>query len=78
MTGIQQKLATGRGKFTPDYPDLGTGPVNYEDSHLRGVLRRRAQGGLRAQSGCASGGWNACRARAPTSPASCRVGWRRS
>lgn len=32
MTGIQQKLATGRGKFTPDYPDLGTGPVNYEDS----------------------------------------------
>lgn len=32
MTGIQQKLATGRGKFTTDYPDLGTGPVNYEDS----------------------------------------------
>ena len=32
MTGIQQKLATGRGKFTADYPDLGTGPVNYEDS----------------------------------------------
>ena len=32
MTGIQQRLATGRGKFTPDYPELGTGPVNYEDS----------------------------------------------
>ncbi len=32
MTGIQQKLATGRGKFTTDYPDLGVGPVNYEDS----------------------------------------------
>ena len=32
MTSIQQKLATGRGKFTPEYPDLGTGPVNYEDS----------------------------------------------
>ena len=32
MTGIQQKLATGRGKFTTDYPELGTGPVNYEDS----------------------------------------------
>jgi len=24
-----QRLATGRGKFTPDYPELGTGPVNY-------------------------------------------------
>ena len=32
MTGIQQKLATGRGKYTPEYPELGTGPVNYEDS----------------------------------------------
>jgi len=32
MTGIQQRLATGRGKFTTDYPELGTGPVNYEDS----------------------------------------------
>ena len=32
MTSIQAKLATGRGKFTTDYPDLGTGPVNYEDS----------------------------------------------
>ncbi|MFB4298775.1 aromatic ring-hydroxylating dioxygenase subunit alpha [Actinomadura sp. NTSP31] len=32
MTELQQRLATGRGKFTPDYPDLGTGPVDYEDS----------------------------------------------
>ena len=32
MTSIQQKLATGRGKYTPEYPELGTGPVNYEDS----------------------------------------------
>src|ERR1700755_599737 len=32
MTGIQQRLATGRGKFTTDYPELGVGPVNYEDS----------------------------------------------
>ena len=32
MTSIQQRLSTGRGKFTPDYPELGTGPVNYEDS----------------------------------------------
>lgn len=29
---IQQKLSTGRGKFTPDHPELGTGPVDYEDS----------------------------------------------
>ena len=32
MTSIQAKLATGRGKFTTDYPDLGTAPINYEDS----------------------------------------------
>ena len=32
MTSIQQRLSTGRGKFTTDYPELGTGPVNYEDS----------------------------------------------
>src|SRR5262245_35658805 len=31
MTDIQQRLATGKGKFTPAYPDLGTGPVSYED-----------------------------------------------
>jgi phenylpropionate dioxygenase-like ring-hydroxylating dioxygenase large terminal subunit len=29
---MQERLATGRGKFTPAYPDLGTGPVDYEDS----------------------------------------------
>ena len=32
MTSIQQRLSTGRGKFTTDYPELGTAPVNYEDS----------------------------------------------
>ncbi|MEU6644408.1 SRPBCC family protein [Saccharomonospora sp. NPDC046836] len=32
MTGIQERLATGKGKFTPRYPELGTGPVSYEDS----------------------------------------------
>lgn len=32
MTGIQQRLSTGRGKFTTDYPELGTAPVSYEDS----------------------------------------------
>ena len=31
MTGIQDRLATGKGKFTPRYPELGTGPVTYED-----------------------------------------------
>jgi phenylpropionate dioxygenase-like ring-hydroxylating dioxygenase large terminal subunit len=29
---IQERLATGKGLFTPRYPELGTGPVNYEDS----------------------------------------------
>lgn len=29
---IQEKLATGRGKFTTDYPELGTGPVDYDDA----------------------------------------------
>jgi hypothetical protein len=32
MSGIQQRLATGKGKFTLLYPELGTGPVSYEDS----------------------------------------------
>jgi phenylpropionate dioxygenase-like ring-hydroxylating dioxygenase large terminal subunit len=32
MTDIQERLATGKGKFTPSYPHLGTGPVSYEDS----------------------------------------------
>ena len=32
LTSIQQRLSTGRGKFTTDYPELGTAPVNYEDS----------------------------------------------
>src|SRR5262249_37844063 len=32
MSGIQQRLATGKGKFTLLYPDLGTAPVSYEDS----------------------------------------------
>ena len=31
MTDIQQRLATGKGKFTPQYPGLGTAPVHYED-----------------------------------------------
>src|ERR1700743_212139 len=32
VTSIQQRLSTGRGKFTTDYPELGTAPVSYEDS----------------------------------------------
>ncbi len=31
MTDIQQRLATGKGKFTPHYPELGTAPVSYDD-----------------------------------------------
>ncbi len=31
MTDIQQRLATGKGKFTPRYPELGTAPVSYDD-----------------------------------------------
>jgi phenylpropionate dioxygenase-like ring-hydroxylating dioxygenase large terminal subunit len=31
MNAIQERLATGKGKFTPLYPELGTGPVSYED-----------------------------------------------
>jgi hypothetical protein len=48
MTSIQQRLSTGRGKFTTDYPELGTAPVSYEDSISKEffVLRhgRRAGG----------------------------------
>jgi phenylpropionate dioxygenase-like ring-hydroxylating dioxygenase large terminal subunit len=32
MTNIQDRLSTGKGKFTPQYPGLGTAPVSYEDS----------------------------------------------
>ena len=32
MTDIQERPAGWQGKFTPEYPELGTGPVNYEDS----------------------------------------------
>jgi phenylpropionate dioxygenase-like ring-hydroxylating dioxygenase large terminal subunit len=32
MTNIQDRLASGKGKFTPQYPELGTDPVSYEDS----------------------------------------------
>jgi len=32
VTDIQERLATGKGQFTPRYPHLGTGPVSYEDS----------------------------------------------
>ena len=32
MTNIQDRLATGKPKFTPLYPELGTDPVSYEDS----------------------------------------------
>ncbi len=28
---MQERLATGRGKYTPDYPELGTAPVSYDD-----------------------------------------------
>ncbi len=31
MTDIQERLATGKGKFTLLYPELGTAPVSYED-----------------------------------------------
>jgi phenylpropionate dioxygenase-like ring-hydroxylating dioxygenase large terminal subunit len=32
MTDIQERLATGKGKFTPRFAYLDTEPVNYEDS----------------------------------------------
>src|SRR5262245_32250739 len=32
MSNIQERLATGKGKFTPRYPELGTDPVSYEDA----------------------------------------------
>ena len=31
MTTIQERLASGKGKFTTLYPELGTAPVSYED-----------------------------------------------
>jgi phenylpropionate dioxygenase-like ring-hydroxylating dioxygenase large terminal subunit len=31
MTDMQSRPATGKGKFTPRYPELGTAPVSYDD-----------------------------------------------
>jgi phenylpropionate dioxygenase-like ring-hydroxylating dioxygenase large terminal subunit len=31
MTNLQDRLSTGKGKFTPRYPDLDTAPVSYDD-----------------------------------------------
>jgi phenylpropionate dioxygenase-like ring-hydroxylating dioxygenase large terminal subunit len=31
VTNLQDRLATGKGKFTPMYPELGTAPVSYDD-----------------------------------------------
>jgi phenylpropionate dioxygenase-like ring-hydroxylating dioxygenase large terminal subunit len=31
MTNIQDRLSTGKGKFTPRYPELGTDPVSFDD-----------------------------------------------
>jgi hypothetical protein len=77
MTGIQQRLATGRGKFTTDYPELGTGPVNYEDSISEEffVAERKA---VFDGTGFASAAWNGYRARGPTSLVNCPAGWRPS
>ena len=77
MTSIQQKLATGRGKFTTDYPDLGTGPTNYEDSISEEFFAAEREA-VSSAAGCASDGWNACRAKVLTSPVSCRETSRRS
>ena len=49
MTSIQQRLSTGRGKFTTDYPELGTAPGQLRRLDLRGILRRRTQGGVRTK-----------------------------
>src|SRR5262245_61482803 len=35
MTDVQHRPAAGKGKLTPLYPGLGTGPVSYEDSISR-------------------------------------------
>lgn len=43
MTGIQERLATGKGKFTPRYPELGTGPVSYEDSVSQEFFERERE-----------------------------------
>ena len=45
---LKDKLATGHGKWTPDHPELGTGPVDYDDcispeffaDEREGVFRR--------------------------------------
>lgn len=31
MTDTQQRLVTGKGQFTPHYPEPGTAPVRYDD-----------------------------------------------
>ena len=78
MTDIQDRLATGKGKFTPLYPDLGTGPVSYEDSISPEFFDGRARGGVQAVVAVRRPRSSGCRGRARTSPASCPGGSRRS
>jgi hypothetical protein len=47
VTTIHQRLSTGRGEFTTDYPELGTAPVNYEDSISEEFFADAAPGPLR-------------------------------
>ena len=64
MTDIQERLATGKGKFTPRYPDLGTGAgelrgLRSHPSSSRPSARRCSSG-----RGSTSAGSSGCRGRA--------------
>ena len=78
MTDIQDRLATGKGKFTPLYPDLGTGPGQLRGLDLAGVLRGRAGGGVQADVALRRPRGAAWPDRARSSPVSCPATWRRS
>lgn len=40
---IQERLATGRGRYIDDFPEFGTGPVSYEDSISEEFFRKEKQ-----------------------------------
>ncbi|WP_428341928.1 hypothetical protein [Mycobacterium sp.] len=77
MTSIQQRLSTGRGKFTTDHPELGTAPVDYEHSISPEFFADEREA-VFSETGCASVESNDCHAGAHISPATCPAGWPRS
>ena len=78
---VTEHPAAARHRARQVHPRLPR--TRHRPGELRGLDLARSSSPPNARpsssgTGCASGGSNGCRARAPTSPANCPAGWRRS